>query len=336
MVIAGRDTAAPPGAAGSAAATGVLIELANALGVAGHDNTFVLASTSGDGIGAAGAKALLSELPQRDTIAAVIVVSQPGPAASSPPYAVETSSGQSSGSIQLERTAELASATRPAAAPPSPRGSPSWRGRDPLGHRHPGAADRRRLRRRRDLGRGRAPAAGLRRRPRGPLGADHAGLRAGGPLDRLGDRPAPRAPGPRPGRADRVRLQPGPGLGAGAARVRVPHSRCGCGGRRLARAARGPASLGAGLVWAATRALPLVGALAALYALSLVGAIPRPPFPFDPGLYEFGVRAALCLAAMVLVAAATVWTMRSARPARGRAAGAAAAGSARSASPRSP
>ena len=53
----------------------------------------------------------------------------------------------------------------------------------------------------------------------------------------------------------------------------------------------------AGLAWAAARSLPFVGALAMLYALVVVGLVPRPPFPFDPGLYSPGARAAVTLGA---------------------------------------
>lgn len=49
VVVAPRASPRGPGAASSAAATGLLIELASSLGVADHERTFVLASTGGDG-----------------------------------------------------------------------------------------------------------------------------------------------------------------------------------------------------------------------------------------------------------------------------------------------
>ena len=114
VVLAARDSARGPGAASSAAATGVLVELANALGLAGHEKTFVLASTSGTAAGAAGARELLEGLPERDSVEAVIVISQPG--ASERRAAVR---GQRARAARLERatcssarTAELAVATQ--------------------------------------------------------------------------------------------------------------------------------------------------------------------------------------------------------------------------------
>ena len=79
VIVAPRDSANAPGAASSAAATGILIELANAFRVS-HEQTYVLASVSGSSAGAAGVQALIDELPERDSIEAVIVVSQPGAA----------------------------------------------------------------------------------------------------------------------------------------------------------------------------------------------------------------------------------------------------------------
>ena len=67
MIAAARDSADPPGAASSAAATGILLELAHALGERQHASTYVLASTSGSEAGAAGIRELLDELPDAAT-----------------------------------------------------------------------------------------------------------------------------------------------------------------------------------------------------------------------------------------------------------------------------
>jgi hypothetical protein len=142
VITAARDTADPPGAASSAAATGVLLELARALGERQHSSTYVLASTSGSEAGAAGTRELLDELPERDTVKAVFVISQPGAASPSAPYVVGSSSGERSASVQLERTGV---GLHPAGA-----------ARAPLRAGRPGASDRRRRRRDRDLLRRRA------------------------------------------------------------------------------------------------------------------------------------------------------------------------------------
>ena len=77
-----------------------------------------------------------------------------------------------------------------------------------------------------------------------------------------------------------------------------------------ARSARQGLALGASAAWAAARCLPFVGGLAILYALSFVGAVPRPEFPFDPGLYALETRALIVFAVVALAAAASAWLLR--------------------------
>ncbi len=119
LIVAARDSTRGAGAATSAAATGVLVELANALRVS-HERTFVLASLSGSSAGAAGVQSLIENLPERDLIEAVIVVFQPGAETRLPPFAVATSDGESSPSAQLVRTAEAAVQVQAGEASPSP------------------------------------------------------------------------------------------------------------------------------------------------------------------------------------------------------------------------
>ena len=83
-----------------------------------------------------------------------------------------------------------------------------------------------------------------------------------------------------------------------------------------ARQARQDVAVSAALAWSAARSLPFIGALAALYALALLGAIPRPEFPFDPGFYELGARAAVSFAVIALVAGASAWLIRGRASAR--------------------
>jgi hypothetical protein len=77
-----------------------------------------------------------------------------------------------------------------------------------------------------------------------------------------------------------------------------------------ARAARRRQHPRAGFAWAAARGLPFVGGLAAIYLLALVGLVPSPSFPFDPGLYELGGRAAAAFALVALAIAATAVLIR--------------------------
>lgn len=63
VVVASRDSAGAPGAATSAAATGVMLSLAEQLGDSRHLHTFVFASLAGGVEGAAGARELVAALP---------------------------------------------------------------------------------------------------------------------------------------------------------------------------------------------------------------------------------------------------------------------------------
>ena len=78
LIVAERDSREGPGAATSAAATGVLLELARALGVSGRERTLILASTDGAGAEAEGARELIEALPERTVVDAAVVISSPG------------------------------------------------------------------------------------------------------------------------------------------------------------------------------------------------------------------------------------------------------------------
>lgn len=72
-----------------------------------------------------------------------------------------------------------------------------------------------------------------------------------------------------------------------------------------ARAARRSQPIGAAITWAAARALPLLGGLAILYGLAVVGLIPRPDYPFDPRSEPVGARAIVALSLIAIAAAAS-------------------------------
>ena len=311
VVLAGRDSAHGPGAASSAAATGILLELANALGLAGHEKTFVLASTSGTAAGAAGSRELVEGLPERDSVEAVIVISQPGAAEPRPPYVVTSSSGRSSGPVRLARTAELAVATQAQARGerPSPftqlarLAIPSG-----LGDQAPLIADR--LDAVAISSAGERPLAEADDTPRAALDREHRRLRARDPVDRRRDRHR-RARGPASEPAPRALRQPGPRLDARPAGADPdPAGRGRRRGRLRARRARWQRTLRRAWPGALARGLPFLGALLALYGLALVGALPRPPFPFDPGRYELGGRAALVLSLILAAGIATAVLLR--------------------------
>jgi hypothetical protein len=105
VVIAARDSREGEGAPSSAAATGVLLELVNQLSVAGRNRTLILASTSGASAEGQGARELIEGLPDRNTVDAVVVISQPGFDEPFEPHLV-TSGGLNGPPLGLARTAE--------------------------------------------------------------------------------------------------------------------------------------------------------------------------------------------------------------------------------------
>jgi hypothetical protein len=81
----------------------------------------------------------------------------------------------------------------------------------------------------------------------------------------------------------------------------------------LARVARRREGAGRSLVWAFSFAVPVVAGLAALYVLTLVGLMPDPGFPFDPGRFGIGPRA---IVVAILIALAVAFSARATRPMR--------------------
>jgi hypothetical protein len=311
VVLAPRGTAEGVGAASSAAATGLLIELAEALGNREREETIVLASIGGDPASGAGAEALLEGLPERDSVEAVIAITQPGAVEPRPPYVVDSSTDSTSGPVQLARTAAEAvsdQALRSSGGPSAftqlarlaiPAG---------IGPQAPLIAD--------GFDAVAITAAGER-----PLGESEDELDAlsGGTLDAWGravestvyavdESPSPLAHGPGSHLELSDNLVPGWTIALLALSLLLPAVVAAVDG--CARAARLRLGLGAGLAWAAARSLPFVGALLVLYGLALVGLVPRPEFPFDPGLYEFGARAAIALVLIALAGVAGTFLLR--------------------------
>ena len=308
VLLAERDSPRGPGAASSAAATGALVELAGSLrGVPGQQASYVLASTSA---GAAGARTVVDALRQRGAVEAVVLLFQPGAADPSQPYLITSSSGERTASIQLRRTAAQAIADQVGTTPEHPSAFESLAGLaipSGLGSQAPLIAD----------------------------GIDAVSISS------AGERPlAPSLDGPEDlsaetldgfGRAAQVligevdlagelehgpstyvevgdNLIPGWSLSLLALCLLLPALVAAVDG--CARASRRGEPLSRALGWAAARSMPAIGALAVLYALALVGVVPRPPFPFDPGLHPLGARAAIALVLVVGAALASALVLR--------------------------
>ncbi|MGH2954964.1 MAG: hypothetical protein ACRDK9_13300 [Solirubrobacterales bacterium] len=311
VVVAPRSSSRDPGAATTAAATGVLVELASALGVASHEKTFVLGSTPGDGASATGALELAGGLPEREAVEAVVVISQPGAAEPRQPYVVASSTAEQSPPVELRETAALAVETQVGTAPREPSALaelarlafPSG-----LGAQAPLIADGTQAVAISSAGEAPLPPSadegedvsvemvdGFGRAVQSTVGALDAATE---PLDR----------GPATYVGVASNLVPGWTLALLALAVILPAVVAAVDG--FARAARRSQPIAASLAWALAWALPLLGGLAILYALALVGVIPRPAFPFDPGRHPVGLRAGVSLALMVVAAAATAMLLR--------------------------
>jgi hypothetical protein len=311
VVVAPRDSREGPGAATSAAATGLLVELATSLGVADHQKTFVLASTSGDGTAGDSVTRLLGALPERDAIAAVVVISQPAATDPRPPHVIASSSDASSGPIQLERTAERAVGSQAQQRPGEPAAFTQ-------------------------LARLAIPSGLGAQAPLIAQGFDAVAISSAGerPLAEGGEGPDDLSAATLDAFGRSVQATVGAVDTSSAELVHGPGTYIRLGDNLLAgwtlallaltlilpalavsvdscaRARRGRLDVGSGLAWAAARGLPLIGALAILYALALVGAVPRPEFPFDPGLYGLGTGAAIVIAVIVAVAVASAVALR--------------------------
>ncbi len=311
VIAAARDAARAPGAASSAAATGILVELANAFRVS-HEKTFVLASTTASEPGATGIRELIKGLPERDTIEAVIVISQPGSASRKPPFVVSSSTGEASASVQLERTAERAIEIQ-ALEGSSEDGAFTQLARlaipSGLGDQAPLIAEG-------------TDAIAISSAGERPLNSDDDQLEdlSAKSVDEFGRAAQSTVSAIDVSVADPIHgpetfvelddnLLPGWALALLALALFMPAGVAAVDG--CARAARQDLAIGGALAWAAARSLPFVGALAMLYALAIVGAIPRPEFPFDPALYGLGARGVIAFLAIAVVAAASAWLLRS-------------------------
>jgi hypothetical protein len=313
VVAAARDADPGPGAASSAAATGILVELANAFRVS-HEKTFVLASVSGSTAGGAGVRELVGGLPERDTIEAVVVISQPGSADRRRPFVITSSTGSGSASAQLERTAERAVEVQAEGlsreddaftqfariAIPSGLGDQAvliGEGNDAVAISSAGER----------------PLASDDDQPDdvAPETIDEFGRAALSTVAALDVSIADPVHGPDTYVELGNNLLPGWALAVLALALLAPALVAAVDG--LARAHRERLEIGAAFAWAGARSLPFVGALAVLYLLAAVGAVPRPPFPFDPAHFELGGRAAIAFGAMAVVAVASAWLLRSRR-----------------------
>jgi hypothetical protein len=124
VVIAARDATGVPDAAGSAADTAALIEIARVFEGRPSRKTLILASVDGSALGDVGTTKLLDEVDGPDLVDGVLVVSGLGAGAGEPPSIVPWGNDTTLAGIGLQRTVaeSLRQEVEPPAAPASPAG----------------------------------------------------------------------------------------------------------------------------------------------------------------------------------------------------------------------
>ncbi len=311
VLLAPRDSASGPGAASSAAATATLLELVNELSTQSHTKTLVFVSTDGSSAGAQGAREFAQSYPQRDEIEAAIDIWQPGSADPRQPFVLESSDGSQSPSAQLVRTAEreLTDQTQTkletqgtlgelsALALPSGLGEQAVLIENELDAIGLSSAGERPLPASRDQPEDLSPST------LGDFG--RAALLLAATVDAA---TAPPEHGPATYIPLAGNLVPGWTLALLALALLLPAALAA--GDGIRRGVRAHAGTGWAIGWAASRALPLLGALLFFYFLSLVGLVASPAFPFDPNLFGVGAGQIVVMVLVALVIFGSYYAIR--------------------------
>lgn len=308
LVIAERDAPENEGATTSAAATATLIMLANELGESRRERTIVLASTSGGSTGSSGVRELVDQLPAPSGIEAAIAISAPGVADARPPHVFAGRSDSSSGpAFLLATAAEIAAVQFDGEASSSSPWDELSRLAVPVGLGAGAALEEEGVDAVTISGAGeRGPAASA----DVPEAISAETLLASGStvLDLLLtlDEPGGTAESA-PGSYLSVgsNLLPGWTLRLLALALIAP-GLAAAGDALLRERRRNPKLTRKAVRWTLERVLLPLAALVAAYVLGILGLIPDPGFPYDPGRFApgFGDAAAMCALALALVTAA--------------------------------
>lgn len=311
-LIAPRDSADGVGLASSAAATGALIEIAESFGGARHSKTLVFVSTSAGSDGARGAREFVERYPDRDLVEAAIVLGAPASAAPEAPFVVPWSSGDKSTSIQLALTAQAAVSDQTGEDAGNASGLFGGLARlalpSGLGEQGVLIADG-------------LDSVALSSTGERPLSASHDGpgslsvstLREiGGAalslLVTLDSTTEPLEHGPDAYVSFSGNLIGGWSIALLTIALVLPAALAAV--DAMARAWRRGDGRPRDLVWTLSRSLPFLGALLLAYLLAVTGLAPRPAFPYDPGRFEVGWRAAAVLVSLLVVGVLASMTIR--------------------------
>ncbi len=309
VLLAGRDSREGDGAASSAAATGVLLELADELAVAGRRRTLILGSTSGASAEGQGARELIKGLPERTEVDAVVVISQPGYDEPFEPHLV-MAGGLNGPPVGLARTAEEILRDR-AGLSPGRISAPAQIARYAI----PAASGEQAGLIDDGLDAIALSSAGELPLPESESGRDHlapATLEQFGPtllalvaaLDA-----APEAPASGPGDFLWVgdNLVPGWSVGLLVLALLIPPAAVAA--SILARAQRNGGSLRRAFAWALEWWLPALVLCLGVFVLSFVGVIPSTGVPYDPASVELGVTEVVALLLVTGLAGWLWWVL---------------------------
>ena len=311
VIMAPRDSGSGPGAASSAAATAVMLELVDDLSTQSHTKTLVFVSTDGSSAGAQGAREFATAYPDPGAIDGLVELWQPGSNDPRSPFVLESSADSASASAQLVQTAEH-QLSEQSDLKPSSEGAfaelvglalPSGLGEQAVLIEHG------------------LPAVGLSSTGERPLAPSEdqpedvssatlgdfgrTALLIAATLDAAG---APLDHGPSTYVPLGGNLVPGWTLALLALTLLAPPALAAANGLRLA--ANAHAGVGWALGWATSRALPLFVALIFFYLLSLMGLVASPAFPFDPNLYGVGPGQIVVMVLLAGVAGGAYYAIR--------------------------
>jgi hypothetical protein len=319
-LIAPRDVAQGSGATTSIAATAALLEIADSFSGAAHHKTLVFVSTDGSSIGALGTKRFIRDYSDSSLLDAAIVLSQPALSNPTAPLVIPWSTGPQSTASQLAETAD-STVSKELATPAGDEGplDDLFRLALPAGLGDQGPLIEHGLPAVRLSADGELPVDPGRDTPESfdSDTFDRFGRAALSLVLTLDATPGAIEHGPKGYIGLAGNLMPGWTIALLALALLVPVGLAA--GSGLASAARSPIDAVRGSVWTLLRALPFLGALLVVLLTALVGLLPSPEFPFDPGTEDLGTGGSISVIAAVLFYCAIAFFLRPLRPPPARA-----------------
>jgi hypothetical protein len=319
-LIAPRDVAQGSGATTSAAATAALIEIAEAFSGTAHHKTLVFVSADGSSIGALGTKRFIDDYSDSSLLDGAIVLSQPALAHPTAPLVIPWSTGPQSTASQLSETADSITSNE-LATPAGDEGPVAdlFRLALPAGLGDQGPLIERGLPAVRLSADGELPVDPARDTPESfdSDTFDRFGRAALSLILTLDASPGAVEHGPKGYIGLAGNLMPGWTIALLALSLLVPAGLAA--GSGLASAARSPIEAIRGFVWTLLRSIPFLGALLVVLLTALLGLLPSPDFPFDPGIEGLGTGGTVAVLLAVLLYCLIAFFLRPLRPPPSRA-----------------